>query len=70
VAHLALQFSVLVLTHVRHHDSVYLQVLTRFGQFAHAAQAACANVDGARNAVDFNAAMLNIEHKAAASTAL
>jgi hypothetical protein len=44
--------------------------LARFRQFAHAAQAASANIHCTRNAVNFYPAMLHIQYKAATSAAL
>jgi hypothetical protein len=44
--------------------------LFRLRQLAHGSQAACADIDRAHNAVDFNAAALDIQHEAAARAML
>lgn len=45
-------------------------MLAGFGQFAHSAQAARADIDGAGPAINLNATTLHIEHKATACAML
>lgn len=52
------------------HRTCFFVLLANFGQLAHRAQAACADIHVFEGAVDFDTTALNVEHKTTARAVL